>query len=165
MYVPVTIENTTVESTAISSGLGTLTIPANTISVGSTSSGKVSGTLNASNNATITMRLKMTDTNSTVSTIELFHQFPNNVTASSFTIETMYVVTSIVGTVTTINYNTAFRYSLVGNTMGGTLQTSSFQVNSTLALTSNFTIEWGGLPSTSNSWTTTQGNNINVFQP
>jgi hypothetical protein len=165
MYVPVTISNTTVKTVAITPGLGTLVIGGGTLLVGSTSTARLSGIVSAANNATITLSLNITDSNNNVSTIELNNQFPNSVTASSWTLETMYVVTSIVGNVCTVNYNTAFRYSILGSSMGGTLQTDSFTVNSNLSLTSSFSVQWGGSPTTANVWRTTQGHNMNVFQP
>tara|TARA_R110000782_G_C14771029_1_gene409075 strand:- start:23 stop:1258 length:1236 start_codon:yes stop_codon:yes gene_type:complete len=166
MITPVQVgPNNISETTAISVFAGSLTIPPNTLLPGSTSVGRLAGSINADNNATITLRLKIQNTLGSIATIELDHQFPTGVTNSSFTIETLYTVLSVIGTVSTIAYNTSFTYKAGVDGMNGEIQSGTIQVNSTLALTSNFTIDWGGSASLGNVWITKQGYNNNVYQP
>lgn len=58
MITPVTVANTTTESTLIGAGLGSLTVAANSASVGQSSHSVMSGNLSITGSPTLTIRLK-----------------------------------------------------------------------------------------------------------
>ena len=139
--VPIT--NTTVETSLINGGVGSLSVPANGFQVGDSFRAVVAGVLNATNNQTIRIRVKSGSVILLDSTAQPISNITNDVFSLNvdFTIRALGTagVASIVslGTfhyVKTSNAATeGFAFNVVNNTTFDT----------TISNTLNITVEWG----------------------
>jgi hypothetical protein len=158
---PIPIVNTTATISMISTGIGSLTTPANTVSVGSTSFGSMGGTLNALNGATLNLFLTING----VSVIAFAHTFSNAVSlpGSGWTLKTTMVCVAD-GPGGTIRYNSIFYYRSDLDLGKGEVQDTSFAFDTTSAATFGMTGRWGAA-SPSNSIQMNSHYNTNVYQP
>ena len=137
------ITGTTVESSLINGGVGTLSVPANTFRVGDSFRADFGGVLNAANNQTITIRVKTGSVILLDSGAQPITNITNNVWTLSinFTIRTLggpgvasIVSLGVFNYAKTVNATTeGFAFNTVNNT------TFDTTVNNTL----DVTVQWG----------------------
>jgi hypothetical protein len=154
----VTLTNSTVETTITGTGIGTLTIPANSIIVGSTSAIRGGGVIDSEGKGTetVTLRLKFNGTTAATFAVVL----ASNLDAgSAWTINSLAVYKAgglrVISTVT------------FGNTNGQTEtrnNTSLFAINTTVANTLSLTAQWN-IANAANTLTLTSFVTSNLYQP
>lgn len=137
------ITGTTTESTLINGGVGTLTVPANTFSVGDSFRGDFGGVLSTANNQTIRIRIKSGSTVFVDSGLQTINNVSNNVWSLSidFTIRQLGAAgTASIVTLATFNY---------AKTVNGTVEGFSFNsvnnttFDTTINNTLDVTVQWG----------------------
>jgi collagen type VII alpha len=144
------ITNTTVESTLINGGVGTLSVLANQFSVGDSFRGDFGGVVNTGNNQTIRIRLKT----GSVILVDSGAQTINNVSNNVWSLSVNFTIraTGAAGVASIVSLGT-FNYA---KTVNGTVEGFSFNAvnnttfDTTVNNTLNVTVEWGAA-STSNS--------------
>jgi hypothetical protein len=139
--VPIT--GTTVETTLINGGVGTLSVPANGFSVGDSFRGDFGGVLNSANNQTIRIRIKSGSVIFVDSGLQNITNITNNVWSLSldFTVRQIGPAgTASIVTLATFNY---------AKTVNGTVEGFSFNsinnttFNTTINNTLDVTVQWG----------------------
>ncbi len=139
--VPIT--GTTVETTLINGGVGTLSVPANGFSVGDSFRGDFGGVLNSANNQTIRIRIKSGSVVFVDSGLQNITNITNNVWSLSldFTVRQIGPAgTASIVTLATFNY---------AKTVNGTVEGFSFNsinnttFNTTINNTLDVTVQWG----------------------
>ena len=139
--VPIT--GTTVETTLINGGVGTLSVPANGFSVGDSFRGDFGGVLNSANNQTIRIRIKSGSVVFVDSGLQNITNITNNIWSLSidFTIrQTGPAGTASIVTLATFNY---------AKTVNGTVEGFSFNsinnttFDTTINNTLDVTVQWG----------------------
>ncbi len=139
--VPIT--GTTVETTLINGGVGTLSVPANGFSVGDSFRGDFGGVLNSANNQTIRIRIKSGSVVFVDSGLQNITNITNNVWSLSidFTVRQVGPAgTASIVTLATFNY---------AKTVNGTVEGFSFNsinnttFDTTINNTLNVTVQWG----------------------
>jgi len=137
------ITNTTTESTLINGGVGTLTVPANTFSVGDSFRGDFGGVLSTANNQTIRIRIKSGSAIFVDSGLQTINNVSNNVWSLSidFTVRQLGAAgTASIVTLATFNY---------AKTVNGTVEGFSFNsvnnttFDTTINNTLDVTVQWG----------------------
>lgn len=137
------ITGTTTESTLINGGVGTLTVPANTFSVGDSFRGDFGGVLSTANNQTIRIRIKSGSTVFVDSGLQTINNVSNNVWSLSidFTVRQLGAAgTASIVTLATFNY---------AKTVNGTVEGFSFNsvnnttFDTTINNTLDVTVQWG----------------------
>lgn len=159
---PIVVVNTNVSTNMISTGLGSLVTPANTVAVGSTSVGSMGGTLIALNGAVLSLFLTVNG----VAVISFNHTFSNAVpitTASGWTLRTTMVCVAD-GPGGTIRYNSLFYYRSDVDLGKGEVQDASFSFDTTSPATFGLLGRWSAA-SPSNSIQMNSHYNTNVYQP
>lgn len=139
--VPIT--GTTVETTLINGGVGTLSVPANGFSVGDSFRGDFGGVLNSANNQTIRIRIKSGSVIFVDSGLQNITNITNNVWSLSidFTVRQIGPAgTASIVTLATFNY---------AKTVNGTVEGFSFNsinnttFDTTINNTLDVTVQWG----------------------
>jgi hypothetical protein len=137
------ITGTTTESTLINGGVGTLTVPANTFSVGDSFRGDFGGVLSTANNQTIRIRIKSGSAIFVDSGLQTINNVSNNVWSLSidFTVRQLGAAgTASIVTLATFNY---------AKTVNGTVEGFSFNsvnnttFDTTINNTLDVTVQWG----------------------
>ena len=145
----VTVSATTVETTIIDGGLGTLSVPANGFSIGDSFRADFGGVLNAGNNQTIRIRLKTGSVILADSDVQPITNIIDDVWSLSVNFTIRQLGVSGVASIVTLG---SFHYSKNNATVEGfafnTVNNTTFDttVNNTL----DVTVEWGSV-SASNS--------------
>jgi hypothetical protein len=144
------ITNTTVETSLINGGVGTLTVPANGFSVGDSFRGVFGGLVTATNNQTITVRVKA----GSVILLDSGAQPITNITNNVFTFNVDFTIRQLgaagVASIVTLG---GFHYT---KTVNGVVEGFAFNsvnsttFNTTISNTLDVTIQWGAA-STGNS--------------
>lgn len=139
----VPISGTTVETTLINGGVGTLSVPANGFSVGDSFRGDFGGVLNSANNQTIRIRIKSGSVVFVDSGLQNITNITNNVWSLSidFTVRQIGPAgTASIVTLATFNY---------AKTVNGTVEGFSFNsinnttFDTTINNTLDVTVQWG----------------------
>jgi hypothetical protein len=137
------VAGTTVETTLINGGVGTLSVPANGFSVGDSFRGDFGGVLNSANNQTIRIRIKSGSVIFVDSGLQNITNITNNVWSLSldFTVRQIGPAgTASIVTLATFNY---------AKTVNGTVEGFSFNsinnttFNTTINNTLDVTVQWG----------------------
>jgi hypothetical protein len=144
------ITNTTVETSLVNGGVGTLIVPANGFQVGDSFRAIIAGVLNTGNNQTITIKVKDGNTilvNSGAKTI-------SNITNNIFSLNIDFTIRALgaAGTASIVTLGT-FHYTKTSNgvTEGFAFnEVNSTTFNTTVSNTLDITVQWGAA-STSNS--------------
>ena len=144
------ITNTTVETSLINGGVGTLTVPANGFQVGDSFRVVTAGILNATNNQTIRIRVK----SGSVVLLDSTAQPISNITNDVFSLNIDFTIRQLgaAGVASIVSLGT-FHYTKTSN---ATTQGFAFNVvnsttfNTTISNTLDITVQWGAA-STSNS--------------
>jgi hypothetical protein len=144
------ITNTTVETSLVNGGVGTLIVPANGFKVGDSFRAVVAGVINAGNNQTITIKVKDGNTilvNSGAKTI-------TNITNNVFSLNIDFTIRELgeAGTASIVTLGT-FHYTKTSNgvTEGFAFnEVNSTTFDTTVSNTLDITVQWGAA-STSNS--------------
>jgi hypothetical protein len=144
------ITNTTVETSLINGGVGTLTVPANGFSVGDSFRGVFGGLVTATNNQTITVRVKA----GSVILLDSGAQPITNITNNVFTFNVDFTIRQLgaagVASIVTLG---GFHYT---KTVNGAVEGFAFNsvnsttFNTTISNTLDVTVQWGAA-STGNS--------------
>jgi hypothetical protein len=144
------ITNTTVESSLINGGVGTLTVPANGFSVGDSFRAVFGGLVTATNNQTITVRVKA----GSVILLDSGAQPITNITNNVFTFNVDFTIRQLgaagVASIVTLG---GFHYT---KTVNGVVEGFAFNsvnsttFNTTISNTLDVTVQWGAA-STGNS--------------
>jgi hypothetical protein len=144
------ITNTTTETSLINGGVGTLTVPANGFSVGDSFRGVFGGLLTATNNQTITVRVKA----GSVILLDSGAQPITNITNNVFTFNVDFTIRQLgaagVASIVTLG---GFHYT---KTVNGVVEGFAFNsvnsttFNTTISNTLDVTVQWGAA-STGNS--------------
>ena len=137
------ITDTTVESSLVNGGVGTLSIPANGFTVGDSFRAIVAGVLNSTNNQTITIRAKA----GSITLLDSGAQTISNITNDVFTLNVDFTIRQIgaVGLASIVSLG-AFHYT---KTVNGSIQGFAFNVvnnttfDTTVSNTLDITVEWG----------------------
>lgn len=139
--VPIT--NTTVETSIINGGAGSLSVPANGFQVGDSFRAVVAGLLNATNNQTIRIRVKA----GSVVLLDSGVQPISNITNDVFSLNIDFTIRQLGGAgVASIVSLGTFHYV---KTVNGVLEGFSFNVvnnttfDTTISNTLDITVEWG----------------------
>jgi hypothetical protein len=137
------ITNTTVETSLINGGVGTLTVPANGFSVGDSFRGVFGGLLTATNNQTIRVRVKA----GSVILLDSGAQPITNITNNVFTFNVDFTVRQLgaagVASIVTLG---GFHYT---KTVNGVVEGFAFNsvnsttFNTTISNTLDVTVQWG----------------------
>ena len=137
------VSGTTVESTLLDGGVGTLSVPANGFSVGDSFKMDIAGILNCANNQTLTVRAK----SGSVVLLDSGPQPVTNITNDVFRLYIDFTIRNIGGTGTaSIVALGSFLYS---KTVNGTTQGFAFNVvndttfDTTVPNTLDVTVQWG----------------------
>ena len=133
-----TITNTTTETSIIGTGVGGLTIPANTFEVGSSYHGKIGGVISNQNNDTIIVRIK------TGSTILACTGSITLSTASTqgWECELDFTIATI-GATGSMCTNGNFAYNRNSGSLEGFVFQDVQTIDTTIANTLDITVEWG----------------------
>lgn len=137
------ITNTTVETTLINGGVGTLSVPANSFKVGDSFRAIVAGVLNTANNQTIRIRVKT----GSVLLLDSGAQPISNITNNVFSLNIDFTIRQLGGPgIASIVSLGTFHYvkTVNGVTEGfafNTVNNSSF--NTTISNTLDITVQWG----------------------
>jgi hypothetical protein len=144
------ITNTTVETSLINGGVGTLTVPANGFSVGDSFRAVFGGLVTATNNQTITVRVKA----GSVILLDSGAQPITNITNNVFTLNVDFTIRQLgaagVASIVTLG---GFHYT---KTVNGVVEGFAFNsvnsttFNTTISNTLDVTVQWGAA-STGNS--------------
>jgi hypothetical protein len=139
----VPVSGTTVETTIINGGIGTLSVPANGFSVGDSFRADFGGVLNAANNQTIRVRLKT----GSVILADSGAQAITNITSDIWSLSVNFTIrrlgTAGVASIVTLG---GFHYSKTNN---GTVEGFSFNTvnnttfDTTVDNTLDVTVQWG----------------------
>jgi hypothetical protein len=137
------ITGTNVETTLVSSGVGSLTVPANAFVVGDSFRAVMSGQMNVANNQTIRIRVKA----GSVILADSGAQTITNITGDTWTLNIDFTIRQIgaagVASVTSVG---GFHYT---KTVNGTVEgfpfntTNSTTFDTTISNTLNITVQWG----------------------
>jgi hypothetical protein len=145
------ISGTTVESSLVNGGVGTMSVPANAFSVGDSFRAVVGGVLNVANNQTIRIRVKT----GSVTLLDSGNQIISNVTNDIYYLNIDFTIRQIGGPGTaSISSLGSFHYTKTSN---GATEGFAFNVinnttfNTTIDNTLDITVQWGS---------TNVGNNI-----
>ena len=137
------VSGTTVESTLLGGGVGTLSVPANGFSVGDSFKMDIAGILNCTNNQTLTVRVKT----GSVVLLDSGPQQVTNITNDVFRLYIDFTIRNIGGTGTaSIVSLGSFLYSKTSN---GTTQGFAFNVvndttfDTTVPNTLDVMVQWG----------------------
>jgi len=137
------VSGTTLESSLINGGVGTLSVPANGFSVGDSFRAMMGGVLNVANNQTIRVRVKT----GSVTLLDSGVQPISNITSDVFSINIDFTIRQIGGAgVASIVSLGAFHYTKTNN---GTVEGFSFNTinnttfDTTITNTLDITVEWG----------------------
>ena len=144
------ITNTTVETTIINGGVGTLTVGANQFAVGDAFRGDFGGVINTGNNQTIRIKVKA----GSVLLVDSGLQTINNVSNNVWSLSINFTIRQLggAGTASIVALGT-FNYA---KTVNGTVEGFSFNAinnttfDTTISNTLDVTVQWGAA-STSNS--------------
>jgi hypothetical protein len=144
------ITNTTVESSLINGGVGTLSVPANGFSVGDSFVAIMAGILNVTNNQTIRIRVKT----GSVTLLDSGAQPITNITNNVFSLNVNFTIRQLgtAGVASIVSLGT-FHYV---KTVNGVIEGFSFNVvnnttfDTTISNTLDITVQWGAA-STGNS--------------
>jgi hypothetical protein len=139
--VPIT--NTTVETSIINGGVGSLSVPANGFQVGDSFRAVVAGVLNVTNNQTIRIRVK----SGSVILLDSTAQPISNITNDIFSLNVDFTIRALgtAGVASIVSLGT-FHYV---KTVNGVLEGFSFNVvnnttfDTTISNTLDITVEWG----------------------
>lgn len=137
------ITNTTVETTLINGGVGTLSVPANGFSVGDSFTAVMAGILSTANNQTIRVRVKT----GSVVLLDSGVQPVTNITNDVFSLNINFTIRQIgaAGVASMVSLGT-FHYV---KTVNGTIEGFSFNTvnnttfDTTVSNTLNITVQWG----------------------
>lgn len=139
----VPISGTTVESTLINGGVGTLSVPANGFQIGDSFRAVFGGILNVANNQTIRVRVKA----GSIVLLDSGLQSISNITNDVFSLNIDFTIRQIgVPGVASIASLGTFHYTKTSN---GTTQGFAFNTinnttfDTTISNTLNVTVEWG----------------------
>lgn len=133
-----TITNTTTETSIVGSGVGSLTVPANTFQVGDSFHAKIGGKISAQNGDDITIRIK---TGATVlATTGVITLSP--VTALGWECELDFTLATI-GATGDICTNGNFAYTRNTGGLEGYVFQDVQPIDTTVANTLDITVEWG----------------------
>ena len=147
--IPIT--GTTVESTLINGGVGTLSVPANSFQVGDSFRGVFGGVMNAANNQTIRIRTK---TNGVVLLDSGVQTLTNSIINDVWSLNIDFTIRQIGGaTVASIVSLGSFHYIKTSNaaTQGfafNVINNTTF--NTTISNTIDVTVQWGSNNATNN---------------
>ena len=137
------VTGTTVETTLIDSGVGSLTVPANTFAVGDSFRAVMSGQMNVANNQTIRIRVK----SGSVILSDSGVQSITNITGDTWTLNIDFTIRQIgAAGVASLASVGGFHYT---KTVNGTVQgfafntTNSTTFDTTVSNTLNITVQWG----------------------
>jgi hypothetical protein len=139
--VPIT--NTTVETSLINGGVGTLSVPANGFKVGDSFRVVMAGVLNATNNQTIRIRVK----SGTVTLLDSLAQSISNITNDVFSLNIDFTIRKLgaAGTASIVTLGT-FHYAKTSN---ASVEGFAFNVvnsttfSTTILNTLDITLQWG----------------------
>ena len=134
------VSNTIVESTILSSGIGTLSVQPNSFSIGDSFHVKVGGGLDALNTSTLTIKVKLGSAILGTNIIT----FPNGVTSKpwEFTCDFTILALGVAG-VGNLHSNGFFRFNVSSDILGGGFSTSnSATFDTTILNTLDITVEW-----------------------
>lgn len=137
------ITNTTVETSLINGGVGSLSVPANFFKVGDSFRVITAGVLNAANNQTIRIRVKA----GSILLLDSLAQNITNITNDVFSLNVDFTVRQLgaAGVASIVTLGT-FHYAKTSN---ATVQGFAFNVvnnttfDTTISNTLNITVEWG----------------------
>jgi hypothetical protein len=137
------ITNTTVETSLINGGVGSLSVPANFFKVGDSFRVVTAGVLNATNNQTIRIRVKA----GSIVLLDSLAQNITNITNDVFSLNVDFTVRQLgaAGVASIVTLGT-FHYAKTSN---ASVQGFAFNVvnnttfDTTIANTLNITVEWG----------------------
>ena len=137
------ITNTTVETSLINGGVGSLSVPANAFKVGDSFRVVTAGVLNTANNQTIRIRVKA----GSIVLLDSLAQNITNITNDVFSLNVDFTVRQLgaAGVASIVTLGT-FHYAKTSN---ATVQGFAFNVvnnttfNTTISNTLNITVEWG----------------------
>jgi len=137
------ITNTTVETSLINGGVGSLSVPANAFKVGDSFRVVTAGVLNAANNQTIRIRVKA----GSIVLLDSLTQNITNITNDVFSLNVDFTVRQLGGPgVASIVTLGTFHYAKTSN---ASVQGFAFNVvnnttfDTTIANTLNITVQWG----------------------
>jgi hypothetical protein len=137
------ITNTTVETSLINGGVGSLSVPANFFKVGDSFRVVTAGVLNATNNQTIRIRVKA----GSIVLLDSLAQNITNITNDVFSLNVDFTIRQLGGPgVASIVTLGTFHYAKTSN---ASVQGFAFNVvnnttfDTTIANTLNITVEWG----------------------
>jgi len=138
------ITGTTVETSLINGGVGTLTLPANAFQIGDSFRGVFGGVLNAANNQTIRVRVK---TGAIVLLDSGVQNLGSSITNDIFSLNIDFTIRQLgAAGVASIVSLAAFHYTKISN---GSVQGFAFNVvnnttfNTTINNTLDVTVQWG----------------------
>lgn len=147
-----TIVNTTLESSILDGGLGTLSVPANGFTVGDSFHVKIGGVVSALNGATLTFKIK----SGTVVLGTDSITFTNGVTSRPWEFRCDFTIRSIgLSTVASILSNGTFSYNVNSDIYGAgfdTLNNTTF--DTTILNTLDFTVQWGAASASNSIYST-----------
>jgi hypothetical protein len=139
--IPIT--NTTVETSLVNGGVGTLSVPADGFKVGDSFRAIVAGVLNSANNQTIRIRVK----SGGVVLIDSGAQSISNITNNVFSLNVDFTIRQLgaagVGSIVSLG---TFHYvkTVNGSPQGFAFNTvNSTSFNTTIANTLDITVQWG----------------------
>ena len=137
------ITNTTVETSLVNGGVGTLSVPANGFQVGDSFRAVVAGVLNAANNQTIRVKVKA----GAVILLDSGNQSVSNIANDVFSLNIDFTIRQLgAATVASIVSLGTFHYVKTSN---GAVQGFAFNVvnnttfDTTIPNTLDITVEWG----------------------
>lgn len=134
----VTVTNTTTETSIIGSGVGSLTVAANTFQVGDSYHGKIGGIISNQNNDDITIRIKKDgDVLATTGLITL-----ETTSTQGWECELDFTIASL-GATGSIVTNGNFSYNRNTGSLEGFVFQDVQTIDTTVANTLNITVEWG----------------------
>ena len=137
------ITNTTVETSLINGGVGTLSVPANAFKVGDSFRAVVAGVLNVANNQTIRKRVK----DGTSLLVDSGPKTISNITGDIFSLNIDFTIRQLgVATVASIATLGTFHYTKTSNGVNegfafNAINNTTF--NTTVSNTLDITVEWG----------------------
>ena len=139
----IVVSATTVESTLVDGGVGTLSVPANGFSIGDSFSAEISGVLSVGNNQTIRVRVKT----GSVVLLDSGNQAITNITQDVWKLVIDFTIRNIgsAGTASIVSLGT-FNYTKTSN---GSVEGFSFNTvnnttfDTTISNTLDVTVEWG----------------------
>jgi len=147
-----TVSGTTVETTIIDGGIGTLVIPADFFKVGQIYTAKLSGMLSAANSQTLTIRLKSGSVTLGSDTIT----FPN-ISNRPWQCYIDFIIRETGGVgVASIKTNGLFSFhNFASDVLGGGFDTTNNSTfNTTISNTLDFTVQWGSNNSSNSIYST-----------